>query len=400
MRILILSFFFTPDFAAGSFRTQAFLKVLEKKDHVKKIIIFTTMPNRYSKSSNKGLMKVEEYDINNKNIKIFRFPSIPHHNNLILQVCSYFIFSFHCFINIYKIRKEINFIYATSSRFATAFLGYFLSRIINVKINLDIRDIFSESLAVVGKNNFFIRKISNVIKILENFLFKNADSITYVSKGFVNNFSINKNKNILYIPNGIDDVFIINKKVGKTKNNDSLEILYAGNIGLSQNLHTIIPHLSKKFHAKINFKIIGDGNAINELIKNVESLNCRNIEIINPMNRKMLINHYNNTDIFFLNLSPEKAFEKVLPSKIFEYAVFDKPILAGVSGNAEQFIKEELKNVFVFAPGNINQAINQLNRLIQNYEITERSDFINKYSREKLMSDLLSHIEKTYMTNG
>ena len=151
MKILIFSFFFTPDFAAGSFRTQALLDVLEQKESVKKIFIFTTMPNRYFKSSDDGLMKVEEYSINNKRIKIFRFASLRHHNNLILQIFSFLIFASFSLVNIFKIRNEINFIYATSSRFATAFLAYFLSRLINVKINLDIRDIFSEKLICCRK---------------------------------------------------------------------------------------------------------------------------------------------------------------------------------------------------------------------------------------------------------
>ena len=400
MKILIFSFFFTPDFAAGSFRTQALLDVLEQKESVKKIFIFTTMPNRYFKSLNDGLMKVEEYSINHKRIKIFRFASLRHHNNLILQIFSFLIFALFSLINIFKIRNEINFIYATSSRFATAFLAYFLSRLINVKINLDIRDIFSENLSVIGNNNFIIKNISFLIKKIEMHIFKNADSISYVSKAFFNNFTSNRKKNTIYIPNGIDDLFLENKEILKKKNPASFEILYAGNIGLSQNLHNVIPNLSIHFNKNINFKIIGDGNGLDSLLKNIKELKCKNVEIIEPMRREMLINYYNETDIFFLHLGKEKAFEKVLPSKIFEYAVFDKPILAGVSGNAKQLIKEELKNSYLFEPENIDQAKIQLREILKNYQLKERSNFIKKYNRRKLMSDLASHLEKIHINNN
>ena len=43
-----------------------------------------------------------------------------------------------------------------------------------------------------------------------------------------------------------------------------------------------------------------------------------------------LLNYYNQANILFLHLNSIKAFEKVLPSKIFEYAASNKPILAGV----------------------------------------------------------------------
>ena len=114
----------------------------------------------------------------------------------------------------------------------------------------------------------------------------------------------------------------------------------------------------------------------------------------------MLINYYNKTDIFFLHLGKEKAFEKVLPSKIFEYAVFDKPILAGVSGNAKQLIKDELKNSYLFEPENVDQAKIQLREILKNYQLRERSNFIRKYNRRKLMSDLASHLEKIHINNN
>ena len=83
-----------------------------------------------------------------------------------------------------------------------------------------------------------------------------------------------------------------------------------------------------------------------------------------------------------------------------EYAVFDKPILAGVSGNAKQLIKEELKNSYLFEPENVDQAKIQLREILTNYQLKERSNFIRKYNRRKLMSDLASHLEKIHINNN
>ena len=42
-----------------------------------------------------------------------------------------------------------------------------------------------------------------------------------------------------------------------------------------------------------------------------------------------------NLTFLFLQLNNIKAFENVLPSKIFDYGSYNKPILAGVSGIAK-----------------------------------------------------------------
>ena len=47
------------------------------------------------------------------------------------------------------------------------------------------------------------------------------------------------------------------------------------------------------------------------------------------------------TDVLFLHLNDYSAFRKVIPSKIFEYAATGKPIVAGVSGYAAEFLRHE-----------------------------------------------------------
>ena len=96
-----------------------------------------------------------------------------------------------------------------------------------------------------------------------------------------------------------------------------------------------------------------------------------------------LINNYRDADILFLHLNNYDAFEKVLPSKIFEYAATGKPILAGVTGYAAKFIQEKIENAEVFYPGDHFSAINAIKRL--KIVHTDRKAFISKYARYKIM---------------
>jgi hypothetical protein len=69
----------------------------------------------------------------------------------------------------------------------------------------------------------------------------------------------------------------------------------------------------------------------------------------------------------------------VLPSKVFEFAALGKPLLAGVAGYAARFIREEVANAAVFAPGNVAEAI----RAFESLEIVDRPrpEFVAKYAR-------------------
>jgi hypothetical protein len=64
-----------------------------------------------------------------------------------------------------------------------------------------------------------------------------------------------------------------------------------------------------------------------------------------------------------LHLNAFPAFEKVLPSKIFEYAGLGKPILAGVAGYPASFIQNEVNNAQVFEPCNVAEAVLAFERL-------------------------------------
>jgi hypothetical protein len=390
MNILILSYFFTPDFSAGSFRTQALINSISKKKPISNIYIFTSMPNRYSDAQKFSLKNFEELDVDGKKIKIFRSKSIQHKNSFFLQIISFSIFVFSSIWWSFKFRNKIDYIYATSSRFGTAFLGFVLGKALKVKVNLDIRDIFSDSLMVLSKNNFFLKMIANIIRRIENYVFKNTDSITFVSEGFYDNLSINKKRNILYVPNGIDEIFtkFFNQNFRYNNHRKPLKIMYAGNTGYAQGLHLIVPKLAKYYDKKLQFQIVGSGNAIIHIKKVIDQMKINNIQFIEPVQRKELINFYKNSNILFLTLTDDKAFEKVLPSKIFEYSAFDIPILAGVSGNAKKFILKEVDNSFVFSPNNFDEARYQIDLILNNYTNIRRDSFINKFNRKRLMNNL------------
>ncbi len=387
-RIVYLSFFFKPDLSACSFRNSSLAFELAKQAKLKNIIIdvYTTLPNRYRSIDFKA-SKFEKND----NLRIHRI-KIPKHNNGILdQVLSFIKF----YYEVNKLNKGIgaDLVFASSSKLFTGFLGYKIASQTNSLLYLDIRDIFVDTINSIFKSNFLKILVSPFLKYVEMKTFNNAHHINLISEGFKDYFKHYRNSKFSYFTNGIDQEFIsknYQKKNVKTKNNKKL-IVYAGNIGEGQGLHKIIPYAAKILEDDFEFLIIGDGGTKKLLELELNRLKIKNVVINDPVERNKLKVFYNKADYLFLHLNDYPAFKKVLPSKIFELATYNKPILAGVSGYSAEFIKKEISFSFVFEPCNVKVFVDHL--LNYNYvKSFDRKKFIEKFKRRKINKEMASSI--------
>ena len=99
---------------------------------------------------------------------------------------------------------------------------------------------------------------------------------------------------------------------------------------------------------------------------------------------------YRDSDYLFLHLNDYEAFEKVLPSKIFEYAATHKHIIAGVAGYAREFLEENLPDAIVFDPCNVDDFKDKFFR--KKSEMFDRSEFIKKYTRKTIMMEMAKKV--------
>ncbi|WP_144393543.1 glycosyltransferase family 4 protein [Pleionea sediminis] len=385
MKILILSFYFKPDLCAGSFRTTALVDSMLLEDQKIKIDVLTTMPNRYSSYT----AEAEEFE-RDERINIFRI-ELPSHKSGMLDQAKSFLRFYLEVLRIVKDRKY-DLIFATSSRLFTAFLGARISRRLRVPLYLDIRDIFIDTINDVLNNRLY-KPLILVIKIIEKYTFSRVQKVNLVSRGFLSYFEERFNSlNYDFFTNGIDDEFLLGTKryaeLSSEQSTKKKVILYAGNIGEGQGLHRVVPKLALKVGDDFMIRVIGDGGRRKALENAVENLN--NVELLPPMTRENLTKEYVNADVLFLHLNDYSAFEKVLPSKVFEYAAIGKPILAGVSGYAATFINENISNAGVFYPCDEVAAIQQLSKL--NFCNVDRANFVEKYRRKSIMKNMANSI--------
>ncbi len=389
-RIVYLSFYFEPDLCAGSFRNSPLAVELASQVEGEAIVeVYTTLPNRYNSFS----PEAPEYE-ERGNLIIHRIALPRHKSGMMDQIRSFSRYFFA--VRKLNRHKDADLVFASSSRLFTAYLGSVLSKKFNSPLYLDIRDLFVDTISDVLKSKLARFLLLPILKWIESKTFETANHINVISGGFKSYFIGFPDPVYSNFSNGIDEEFIIKNPIDSYENSETSDvktILYAGNIGEGQGLHRIIPQTAKAVGDGFKFIVIGDGGMKARLQKSIEIFGAKNVELQDPMPRDKLIKAYKSADYLFLHLNDYPAFRKVLPSKIFEMAALNKPILAGVSGYAAEFLRREVPDSYLFEPCNPTELIEILQNAGSEKNIN-RNEFISKHKRSTINQKMAVSIRK------
>lgn len=377
MRILILSFYFRPDLSAGSFRSTALVNALhERAPAGSQIDVITTLPNRYP-SFVADAPRIEQ----RRGLSITRL-ALPRHVNGIVDQAKAFV-AFFLGARRETAKTDYDIVFATSSRLLTAVAGAWIARKMHTKLYLDLRDIFADAVKEMMPGAL-PRSIRPLLLMAERFAVQQADKVNLVSPGFEEYFAPRyPRQRFSYFTNGIDDEFLTaapRAQEGAARSKTGrIRVLYAGNFGEGQGMHLILPRLAKLTESRVDFKIIGDGNRKGAFVAGLASAGVNNVELLPPMRRSDLLDAYGAADVLFLHLNDHENLNRVLPSKLFEYAAMGKPLWAGVSGYAAEFIRSEIPNAAIFRPCDAADGVRALDGLT--IHDTPRPMFLAKYAR-------------------
>jgi glycosyltransferase involved in cell wall biosynthesis len=389
VRILVLSFHYSPDLSAGSFRAKAlvdaFHAMLPPGSHID---VITSVPNRYRSFSPEAPQREER-----PGVSIHRIALPRHKSGMLGQSAAFLWFARGALARVAG--REYDLVFATSGRLMTGVLGAWIARRGRAKLYLDIRDIFADLIQdiVPWPTAGLARR---VFSALEGFALRHADQVNLVSPGFLEYFRARyPQQRFSCFTNGVDDEFVAAAPTRRGPSprkagGETLTVVYAGNVGEGQGLDLVVPQLARALGRRAHFKIIGDGGRRRALEDAIGALGVTNVELALPVGREQLLEEYRAADVLFLHLNVYPALARVLPSKLFEYAALGKPLWAGVAGFAAEFTKAEIRNAAVFRPCDIDGAVRSLNDLI--LEDIPRTEFVAKYRRAAMSRHLAEEV--------
>ena len=400
MRILFITDNFPPEVNAPATRTFEHCKEWVKKGD--EVTVITCVPNFpkgkvYDGYKNK-LYQTEEIE----GIKVVRVWSyISPNEGFAKRIIDFMSFAFMAFwVGLFK---KADIIIGTSPQFFTTWAAETLSVLKRKPWIFELRDLWPESIKAVGA----ISGDSKVFKLLEKIelrLYKRSSRIISVTHSFKNNLisrGIDENK-IRVVRNGAnlerfskrDRHVVWEQKLG-VKN--KFVVGYVGTHGMAHKLDFIINAWPRE-QRDLHLILMGDGAEKENLKTRAKELKIKNITFLDSMPKEEVPNILSLMDISLVPLKKSDLFKTVIPSKIFENAAMQTPILLGVEGESADIIKEFGAGL-CFEPENKTSFIENLTVLKNNLEVYSNCqlgclNLARAFDRKKMAEEMRGHLHE------
>ena len=341
MNVLIVSQYFWPEY----FRVNDLAIELKKKNI--NVEVLTGYPN-YPK----GNIYKEFLDDKNKfntleGIPIYRVPVFPRKsgNNLflILNYLSFFLSGI--IFGSYKLRKKkYDYIitFATSP-IIVALISIFLCKIKKSKHVIWVLDLWPNVLSdlnILSKENLIYKFFTKLVV----YIYKNSDLILCQSIEFkkkINDLNYNFSKKTVYYPSWPEDITKKNSQNFKDVfDKRFFNILFAGNIGESQNFDYIISIIRNLKNEKILWHIIGEGRNYHNLKKIKLENSLDNLKLYGLKDFDEIQSYLSQADCLLISLKYMETFNSTIPGKFQTYLKYNKVILGLIGGEVFNLISK------------------------------------------------------------
>lgn len=402
MKILFLTDNFPPEVNAPANRTYEHCREWVK-DGVE-VTVITCFPNFPKGKVYKGYKNKWKQEEEIDGIRVLRVWSyITANKGFVKRILDYISYAITAFLAGLFIKTDL--IVATSPQFFTAVAGATLSFFKRKKWVMEVRDLWPESIVAVGamKKN----KAILFFEWLELKLYQSANHIVVVTDTFkekikargINAEKISIFKNgvnlSVYIPKEKNELIFKKHKIPKNQ----FIVGYIGTHGMAHGLNFILESI-KEYESELSdilFLFIGDGAEKQNLIIQSKKLGLKNTLFLNSVNKTEVVDYLNLLDIALVNLKKSDTFLTVIPSKIFEAAAMQKPILLGLEGESKGII-EKYQAGLCFEPEHRTGFINKLKKLKEDKDLYKTYQegclkLAKDFDRKKIAKNLLTKLQ-------
>ena len=342
MKILFLTDNFPPEVNAPATRSYEHCKEwVQRGIDVTIITCFPNFPQGKIYKGYKNKLYQSEFIDGIHVIRVWTY--ITANEGFIKRTLDYISFSVSGFIA--GLFQKTDIIIATSPQFFTALSGRALSFWKRKPWIMEVRDLWPESIKTVGamNDNILIR----YFEWQEKYCYHSAKKIVVVTDSFKRRLverGIDSSK-IDVVKNGVNrSLFVPVVKDLQLLNELGLQnkkiIGYIGTHGMAHKLDFIL-QCAKGMEGRNNyhFLFLGSGAEKRNLLDLKEKLDLKNVTMLDPVSKLEVKRYISILDIALINLRKSELFTTVIPSKIFENAGMEIPILMGVNGEAREIIE-------------------------------------------------------------
>lgn len=256
------------------------------------------------------------------------------------------------------------------------------------KVNvLDVRDLSWEYLDTKSLINRVAKTIFTKSALFNLKRFKiisvtNDHEFEYISK-YVSDY-----QNMIKVPNGVS-LSIFEQLSSVTVNSSNIKtVTYIGNVGLAQDLSTLVE--VSKLLPHIQFNIVGGGTDFDR-VHALAGNTALNLKFLGRKSFDELIEVYNCSDILYAQLTSD--FATAMPSKLYEYLSTGKYIIYGGQGVASATLSK-FENVSLIQPCNIETLKLEVEKIFEDFNpvlsVSNREKIRAQYIRDTTVQQLIS----------
>lgn len=266
-------------------------------------------------------------------------------------------------------------IVATSPQFFSGVAGSVVTRLRGIPFVLEIRDIWPESIAAVGAVRG--RRVLRILERWERGLYAAADRIVTVGEGYRRRLVEHGAEpgKIEVIPNGVDTSRFSLAAVGTAPTSRRRFVCaYVGTVGMACGLDVVLDAaemLRSRGDPDVLFLIAGEGARREELMKRAQQAGLDNVRFLGRVAREKVPKLLAEVDACLVHLIDRPLFRTVLPSKMFEAAAMERPIILGVEGEAAGWVKSADAGLCI-PPGDAAALVRAVDTLRNDRELARR----------------------------
>lgn len=375
MKILFVSQYFYPETFKGNDL------VFDWVRRGYEVTVLTAKPNYPSGSFFDGYSFFGRKEEIINGAKIIRSPIYPRKNgkglNLVLNYLSFIWFSY--FTCLFRVKGKFDIIFVQQlSPVTMALPGLWLKKKHNTPLYLWVLDLWPES--IVAASNFKSSKIIGFIDMLVKYIYNNSDVILISSKYFRESIVgklRDKNKDVIYLPNWAEDVFTTSalQNVSVPDLPGGFNVMFAGNIGESQDFESILEAAKLTSSDNINWVIIGDGRKTDWIVNEVANEKISNVYFLGRYSMDSMPFFFKKADVMLVSLKNEPVFSLTVPAKIQAYMASGKVVLGMLNGEGNKLINESNSGFAVDAGDYLSLSIKA--RELQKMNVHKRLNMEN-----------------------
>jgi glycosyltransferase involved in cell wall biosynthesis len=265
-----------------------------------------------------------------------------------------------------------------------------------------VQDIWPESLIdTIGLKN---RLVKSLLTKFCSYLYRSADVVLIQSEAFrarlekmgVSSAQIN------FFPNTAPDEFVplakseVDPAILSLLPETPLRLMFAGNIGESQNLDLILNAAAKlrQYHS-IQWVIVGNGRDLERIRQRVTSAEIDDvIKLVGRYPTDKMPDFYALADAMIISLKDTEIFRLTVPYKLQTYMGAGKPVVGSISGETKRIIEQanmgycaEAGDLEGFCDAVVQFALLSTKQRVD-LSLNARDYFNTHYNADKVFGDL------------